>query len=156
MVLRHAKAVAAEDAVDDHSRALTERGRADAKRVAARVVELGWVPDRALVSDAARTEQTWERFARRLPAEVEAQITRGLYHADPVAIGALVGEQPDQVQTLIVVGHNPGLEEFVRRLTGQVVPLATATAALLTHGADGWAAAAAARDWRIVEVLRAG
>ena len=63
LLLRHAKAERSQPGGRDHDRVLTQRGRADAKTLGAYLARHRLVPDRALVSTAARTRETWERVA---------------------------------------------------------------------------------------------
>lgn len=163
IVMRHAKA-SWDDAAEDFDRALTERGRRDARRIAIELVSLGWVPERVLTSEAVRARQTWEAMAEGLspPAPLGAgpasvSIRASLYHAGLDAFEEAVRTVPDEVGTLLVIGHNPGWEQVVRALTGRTVPLGTADAVLLTAvgaSAPGWSAALAARDFDIHAVLR--
>ena len=62
IVMRHAKSSWKSGARDDHARPLNKRGRRDAPRIAARLAELGWVPERVISSDSERTRQTWARM----------------------------------------------------------------------------------------------
>jgi phosphohistidine phosphatase len=152
--MRHAKS-SWEDDLEDHQRRLTDRGRRDARRMAERLVDVGWVPERVLCSDATRTVETWERMAERLPPGIELLLTGRLYHAGPDRFSEVVSEQPDEMRSLLVLGHNPGWEEVVRRLTGLPVGLNTAAAALLQReGGDPWRSAMGAHEWRLVDVLR--
>ena len=63
MLLRHAKSEKAEPGMRDRDRRLNDRGRKDAARIAAYMVQQALLPDRALVSSAQRTRETWERMA---------------------------------------------------------------------------------------------
>lgn len=158
IVMRHAKSAWDTDAADDHARPLTDRGRRDARRVAEALVERGWIPDRVVSSDARRTVETWERMADRFPLPVDVLCTRRLYHAGGDAFAAVVGEQPDALGTLLVLGHNPGWEEVARRLTGLPIGFSTATAALLRQPGGRWrelvgADPAGGSYWDVVDVL---
>jgi phosphohistidine phosphatase len=155
MVVRHAKA-SHEDHGSDHARPLTHKGRRQARHLAEKLAEMGWIPERVLCSDAARTVETWGRMSDRLPAGIEVLVTRRLYGAGPAELGAVLSEQPEILHTLMVVGHNPGWEQVVAALTGKVTPLGTAHAALLCADAPGWRGVleSGAPHWQIVEVVR--
>jgi phosphohistidine phosphatase len=155
LVMRHAKAEPAEGAGDDHARTLTDRGRRDARRIADRLAAMGWTPERVVHSDSARTRETWINMADRLPSGIEVLSTHRLFQAEVSHLVDVLGEQPASLLRVMVVGHNPGLEEWLRRMTTHPTPLSTAWAVLLTRaGSDPWGIAAAAADWQTVAVLR--
>ena len=122
ILLRHAKTEKAEAGQRDHTRRLNARGRDDAPMIGAYMARHGLVPDRALVSSAARTRETWERVAAELAARPQVIHEERLYNAGSEAILALVKETEPSVRTLLLVGHNPGLHDLARLLiaTGDV------------------------------------
>ena len=117
MLLRHAKAVP-QGALKDENRPLAERGRTDTPKIAKFAASRRLVPDLALVSSAIRTRETWELFASRLPAQPALRIEPRLYAAAADRMLSLMRETPADVRTLLLVGHNPGLEDLARALTG--------------------------------------
>lgn len=117
MLLRHAKAVP-QGVLADEDRPLSERGRADSVKVAKFAASRQLVPDLALVSSAIRTRETWDLFAPRLPVQPASRIEPRLYAAPAERILYLVRETPADVRSLLLVGHNPGLEDLARTLTG--------------------------------------
>jgi phosphohistidine phosphatase len=116
LLLRHAKAERSRPGEGDHDRALAERGRTDAPRIGRYMARHGFVPDLALVSTAVRTRETWALcepvFERRPPATFD----RRIYEAEPQAILGAIRETDRGVATLLVVGHNPGLQELATML----------------------------------------
>jgi phosphohistidine phosphatase len=70
------------------------------------------VPDVVLCSTSKRTVETWERVAPEFDIPPKAQFVASLYHAAPKTILKLVQSTDDSVESLCIVGHNPGLEEF--------------------------------------------
>lgn len=105
VVMRHAKAEPF--GAEDHTRALTERGRRDAAEVGVWLASRGIVPDTALVSSAARTAGTWEAVAAASRSAAKATYDDALYTAGPEsALDVLRGADPD-AKVLIFVGHNP-------------------------------------------------
>ena len=153
ILMRHAKSSWTSGASSDHVRPLNERGRIDAPRIAQRLGELGWVPDRVLSSDSARTQETWARMADRLP-EVPVDFTRRLYHAGVEAFVEVVRSAPDEAGCLLVLGHNPGWEDVVEYLCGEPVRMTTANAVLLRRDPAPWREALAPDSWALVDVLR--
>lgn len=152
--MRHAKSAWDTDAATDHARPLNGRGRRDAPRVAERLVELGWVPDRILSSDAQRTRQTCAGMAEALEG-VPVSYASDLYHGGLETIAALVPELDGDNTTVMVVGHNPGWEEAASTLTGVHVMMTTANAALLSTDVEGWAEALRLDGgWRLEHLVR--
>jgi phosphohistidine phosphatase len=105
VILRHSKAEKA--AVDDRSRSLNERGWRDAEAVGEMLARLGVEPQQALVSSAARARQTWEGAARGLGLELDPRLDDTLYSADEETALELIRATDDDVESLVVVGHNP-------------------------------------------------
>ena len=138
ILLRHAKSEKAEAGQRDHARRLNARGRDDAPMIGAYMARHGLVPDRALVSSAARTRETWERVAAALAAQPQAIHEERLYNANSEGILALVKETESGVRTLLLVGHNPGLEDLIEHLTGEAYGLATAALVQLELPIDSW------------------
>jgi phosphohistidine phosphatase len=122
LLLRHAKAERSQPGGGDHDRVLAARGRADAKKLGAYLARHAFVPDRALVSTAARTRETWEllaaAFAKVPPADFEDRI----YNAPAQTLLQAIKENGPQTGTLLVIGHNPGLQELATMLiaTGDI------------------------------------
>lgn len=110
LLMRHAKSSWADPGRGDHVRALNGRGRRGAAALGHWIADQDLVPDQVLCSDAARTQETWQRLA--LPGE--AALDGALYHAGPEAIrGALHAATGDRV---LLIGHNPGIAEAAERL----------------------------------------
>ncbi|MBW2458958.1 MAG: histidine phosphatase family protein [Deltaproteobacteria bacterium] len=155
IVLRHAKSAWNTDAPTDHDRPLNKRGRRDAPRIGARLAELGWLPERVISSDAARTRETWKRLSSDWSEAVEVSFTRALYGAGYGEVQSALGKVDDEVTTAMVIGHNPGWEELVETLTGADHRLTTCNAALLTIEADSWKQAMKQRGcWQLHQLLR--
>ncbi len=124
LLLRHGKA-AWPDGIDDSDRPLARRGRDAARRMGAYLAERRLVPDLALVSPARRARETWslaEPALGGVPARPEARI----YEAPPDRLLGVVREVEPDIGTLLMVGHNPGLEELLRMLLSREERYATA------------------------------
>ena len=116
LLLRHAKAEKAAPAGGDHERPLNPRGRKDAARIGAYLAHHALVPDRAVVSDARRTRETWDRLAAALSTPPPVGYDHRLYNAGPELILEVIKETDRATRTLLVIGHNPGLHEVARLL----------------------------------------
>jgi len=116
LLLRHSKAERSEPGEEDRARALMERGRKDAARIGAYMANHALAPDRVLVSPAKRTQETWKSAATAFRPAPAATSVEKLYDATPHAILALIKNGPATAHTLMVVGHNPGLQELALML----------------------------------------
>ncbi|MEU2390629.1 histidine phosphatase family protein [Streptomyces sp. NPDC007369] len=119
VVVRHAKAVPKETAdVEDFARELADRGRADAPGMGRRLAESGFAVDLALCSPARRTRQTWQLMLPALADPPTTVFDDRLYQADAEELLGVLGEQPDGLTGLLVVGHNPAVHELAVGLCG--------------------------------------
>lgn len=126
LILRHAKSSWNDASLDDWERPLNDRGRRDAPRVGEWLRDHARQPDVIITSDAVRARTTAEAVAKAAGYSREIVIEPSLYHATPKAVLDLLTAVRDEAQTVLIVGHNPGLEELVRQLTGEHHVLATA------------------------------
>jgi phosphohistidine phosphatase len=108
ILMRHAKAERDAPSGRDQDRPLSPRGQADAVLMGRTLAERGWRPDRALVSTATRTRQTWDLVQEGL-GDVEVRTDPALYNASPDTLRRFVEASEDEVGCLIVVAHNPGI-----------------------------------------------
>ena len=129
VLLRHAQAEPL--TTDDLSRSLTPKGRADAQAVRRWLDETVLVPDRVVVSPAVRTQQTWE-----LAGTVAPVLDDRVWEATAADLREVVGEMPAGSEVLVVVGHNPGLEQLAAQLDPTTGGLGTASA--LVFRSDAW------------------
>ena len=150
ILFRHAKAVGRAPHAGDEQRSLDPPGRGDAVRSGRWMMVQGLAPDVALVSPAARTLETWECVAPFFP-RARLEIRDALYEALPEDIAAEIAAFSAEADTVMVVGHNPGLQELAVNLmvdglagAGDVEKLAggfpTSTVAVFAVGGDGLAA----------------
>lgn len=148
ILLRHAKSAWDTDAPTDHDRPLSARGQRDAPRVGQALRERGWVPQRVLCSDAARTQETWRRMAPHLAPDAAVSLHPALYLCEVAVPLQLIAGLSDE--TVMVIGHNPTMEDLVRHLCGERHQITTCNAALLEADAP----TAPAGTWRLAAVLR--
>lgn len=119
LLLRHAKSSWDDPALDDFDRPLAKRGREAAPRMGRAMARRGWLPDLALVSSSLRTRQTWALVAPELPRDIPASFDDTIYEAPAGRILDAIRAVPDDVATLLVVGHNPGFETLTAMLAGK-------------------------------------
>lgn len=122
-LVRHAKSSWNNEGQSDHDRVLNERGRKDAPVMAQRLVDQNCIPDFILISTANRARQTAGFLidAFGLSAE-QVQFDRQLYLASPNAILNAVSGTNNEHNHVMVVAHNPGLEQLCNELARQELP----------------------------------
>ncbi|HVM99724.1 MAG TPA: histidine phosphatase family protein [Caulobacteraceae bacterium] len=111
ILFRHAKAEPRGPGEDDFDRPLTPRGREDAALVGKALAAQNLIPDCALISPARRTAETWI-CARDAFPRIRAELNRALYEASVEELRAAIDQVAVRCDTLIVIGHNPGLHEL--------------------------------------------
>ncbi|MBZ5739950.1 SixA phosphatase family protein [Nocardioides mangrovi] len=146
VVMRHSKAE--QDGPTDFERPLADRGLRDAADAGAWLANTGFVPDHALVSAALRTRETWASLAGGASWTLEPDFDRGLYAAGPETAIDLIRLVPDEVDSLLVIGHNPTMAYLAQLLdsgdgpsgAGDALEGDFPTSALAVFGYDGaWA-----------------
>jgi len=148
VVLRHAKSEWP-DGVADHKRPLAGRGRREAPLAGRWLDEHVGTIDLVVCSPARRARETCARVVAELGAEPEVRVEDRLYPGSPSDIVEVVRELRDGIRTVLLIGHNPGLEELVEELAGTVCVLKTSSIAVLSGPGD-WAAVAP--DWATLDV----
>lgn len=139
ILLRHGDAERDSATGGDFDRALSATGRAEIAAMGMTLAALGLVPDLALVSSAARTRQSWVELARVFPG-TRVEFDNGLYLAEAESIAQILNGDPGDCDTLMVIGHNPGLQELALSL----LLTANATASAISRAQTGFPTAAAA------------
>jgi phosphohistidine phosphatase len=147
LLLRHAKAERVQSGEKDHERVLTDRGRADSARLGTYLARHKLVPDLALVSTSARTRETWALVAKAFKKAPPAHYDERVYESSPQAILKVISETGPNVATLLVVGHNPSVQELATELvaSGDVdarrrlkEEFPTAAVAVITFAVEDW------------------
>jgi phosphohistidine phosphatase len=143
-LLRHAKSSWKEPGLADRDRPLAGRGRRAAEAIARHLREQGIEPDLVLCSPARRARETLERIEPALGTGA-VQVERELYGATPQALVQLLRDLPETVASVLVIGHNPSLQQLAlelarpspeRRALAEKYP--TAALATLAFGASSW------------------
>jgi phosphohistidine phosphatase len=114
-LLRHAKSSWDEPGLPDHERPLAPRGRKAAKKLARYLRDEETRPDLILCSSAQRTRETLARIRSSL-GEPAVEIEDRLYGAGPDTLLGRLREVPEAVVSVLLIGHNPGLQELALRL----------------------------------------
>jgi phosphohistidine phosphatase len=140
LVLRHAKSDWEAGAADDHERPLAPRGRRAAKSVGRWIAGAGLTPQSVIGSTALRARDTVEIAVREGGWESRLRWSRELYDSSPARILGEISVEPDEVEILLVAGHEPLLSDLVSRLVGgAAIRLPTAAVACVQPFSDRWA-----------------
>ena len=138
LLLRHAKSSWKDDSQSDFDRPLNERGKRDAPAVGLVLRERQLRPDLVLCSSAKRAKKTAITALEASGYDVELRLLEELYLAPLDVYVAAIAKLPDHLSNVMVVGHNPGLEELFSQLTARHEPLPTAALAQIQLPIDHW------------------
>ena len=145
ILMRHAKSGWDDPMVEDHARALTDRGERASRAIGGWLRAADLVPDLILTSDAMRTQKTVSGLCEGMAQHPPVTPLRSLYHAGPHAILAQVAKVRD-ARCLLVCGHNPGIGELAQRMVimapdhPRFADYPTAATTVIACDAAGWSA----------------
>ncbi|TFC87843.1 histidine phosphatase family protein [Cryobacterium sp. TMT3-29-2] len=132
ILLRHAKSDWSGGQADV-DRPLAERGVRQAPRTGEWLAHSGYAIDLAVVSPAERARATWDLVAAEFDSAPPIHVDEAVYAASGGELKGVVRALPDTVHVVVLVGHNPGLEDLAGDLAGRPVPLPTSAVAVI-----GW------------------
>jgi len=138
LMLRHAKSSWKNSELADHDRPLNKRGKRDAPRMGELIVREALIPDLIISSSARRAKKTTQLLVEETGYAGEIIFERDLYAAWPEAYIETLSLIPDEFEAVMVVGHNPGLEDLLEILTGEVERMPTAALADVSLPIKHW------------------
>ena len=138
LLLRHAKAENDAPGLTDLERALNERGEEQARSIGTFIKQQNLKLDLVLCSTAVRARQTAELVLAAAQLTASVLYDRRIYEASPEGLSEVITEVEDGMSTVLLVGHNPVMEEFLRALTGQTEPMTTGTLVKIDFDTDAW------------------
>ena len=138
LILRHAKSSWKQPGLADHDRPLNKRGKRDAPRIGRLLRELEETPELILSSTARRTQATARLVADASGYEGEISLEREFYLGGPEDYINRLAQTPDSYQRVMIVGHNPGMEELVGQLLGRYERMPTAALAIIELPIGQW------------------
>ena len=138
LFLRHAKSSWSHPELSDHERPLNKRGKRDAPRMGELIKQLDLVPEVIMSSTARRAQQTAERVAQASGFDGSILLVPEFYHGGTETFFELLREVPDDVQRVMIIGHNPDLEEFLDELTDGYTRMSTAALAQVELPIQRW------------------
>jgi phosphohistidine phosphatase len=119
VLLRHAKSSWDTPGLEDHERPLARRGSRAVAALRRHVAAGAVAPDLVLCSTARRAVETWEGIASAFPSDIQVEFTAGLYGATAEELLGRLRQVPEGIECVLVVGHNPGLEDLATGLVGR-------------------------------------
>jgi len=138
LIMRHAKSSWKEPDIPDHERPLKKRGLKDAATMGKVLKNKEIVLDKIISSNAVRAADTAAIVAEKCGYKKDIDFTDKLYMAECQAILDLIQSQPDKLKTILVVGHNPGMEALVQLFSKKIESLPTSAIAFFQADIKKW------------------
>lgn len=139
LLMRHAKSSWKDENLTDHERPLKKRGRKDAKAIAKEIKKNNIIPDLILSSSAARAMETVAILMDAMDFENRVIYLDELYMCEPHDFIEVLKTLNNEDNTVMIVGHNPGLEAYLQIIDGKIEALPTAGLGHLVLAIDDWA-----------------
>jgi len=137
-LLRHAKSSWHDQTLADFERPLNGRGRRAAELMGHYLKTDSILPELVLSSPAVRARETLDLVTRAAEWSTEVRYDQRIYEASDIRLAEVVTEIDDERNVAMLVGHNPGLEQLLLRLTGETVEMSTATLAKVAFEITEW------------------
>lgn len=137
-LMRHCKSRWDDPAVDDHERGLTKGGKRDARLLGRALADEASPPDLILTSPARRARATARRVARAWGYRSEIRQVPALYGGGPLQYLQALRRLPDEASAVLLVGHNPTLENLIWALGAPRLPMSTGATVCLDLEVDRW------------------
>jgi phosphohistidine phosphatase len=138
LILRHAKSSWKQPFSTDHDRPLNKRGKHDAPRMGDLLSREDLIPDLIITSSAVRAVMTAEAAAQSSGFTGDLIMSRSLYHAGTMGFIDALNGVGDEFDRVMVVGHNPGIEELLVDLAGSYERMVTAALAHIALPVESW------------------
>ena len=152
LIVRHAKSSRDDPKLSDHDRPLNERGIKDAKRLGKTLTEEGFIPDLILASSAKRAQETAALLIKFSEYHGEFKLTKDLYLTNVDSHIEVVKKNAHDFSVIMIVGHNPTLEEWVNLLADAHEQLTTANLAKIELPIEQWNQLTANTRGRLVKL----
>lgn len=139
LIMRHAKSSWDNPDWSDFDRPLNTRGLTTTPFMGNVIYENGLAPELIVSSPAKRAKQTAVLIKETTQVNASVMYDERIYEASPGSLMAVLSEFPETADSVMLVGHNPGLEGLLRVLTGEVEVIPTAAVAKITLDIGNWA-----------------
>src|SRR5687768_15020021 len=151
-LFRHAKPVSGAESLRDFDRTLNDEGRGQAESVGKYLKDKNLELDLVLSSTALRARETTELVLRAAKYVTEVRYDQRMYEANRQQLLEVISEIEASKNKVLLVGHNPAMEELLRQLTGRFEPMATANLAKIDLDISEWTEATERKghlDWLV-------
>jgi len=138
LLMRHGKSSWKDDSLSDYERPLKKRGIKDTKRIAKELAKHDLIPDIILSSSAERARETVEVMAETLGYQKRILFSDELYMGEPQDFINILSNLSNEYNTVMIVGHNPGMEAYLQIIDGEIEALPTAGLGHLVLVLDDW------------------
>jgi phosphohistidine phosphatase len=154
LLMRHAKSSWKDPKAADIERPLNKRGKKDAPFMGEVLKEKELLPQKILASTAQRVRETVEGVVKGSHYRGEIEFSDQLYLAEPEVYLAMLHALPETIERVMIIGHNPGLEGLLQRLSGRIESLSTGSVAYLSLPVHTWEELGSETRAELVEVMR--
>lgn len=137
-ILRHAKSSWDNPILADFERPLNERGVKTADFMGKLISKNDFLPDLILCSPATRARETANIIKKTANLQADIKFEENIYEASPQMLLKIISEINENFQTVMLVGHNPGLEGLIKTLTGETQSMPTAGLAIIEVNTEKW------------------
>jgi len=140
LLMRHGKSSWKDETLSDHERPLKKRGRKDAKRIAMEMINHDLIPELILSSTAIRAKETVKAILSVLDEKIPVEFSRELYMAEPEDFVEILSALSNDLNVVMLVGHNPGMEAYLQIIDGNIEAMPTASLGQLSLKVADWKA----------------
>ena len=137
-LLRHAKSSWDDAALADFERPLNHRGESAAPFMGEVMADRGYIPEVMISSPAKRAASTARLVSESAGFTREIRFDDRIYDASPNTLRKVAADLDDSVASVMLVGHNPGMEGFIEYLTGELESMPTAALAVIEVSVEKW------------------
>ncbi len=154
LLMRHAKSSWKNGDIPDQERPLNKRGQRDAPMMGKLLIDRELIPQRILTSTALRSRQTAEAVSEAAGFKGEVEYLDQLYMAEADEYIKVLSTQPDELERIMVIGHNPGLETLLQILSNRIESLPTAVLAHIVLPIEHWSQITSETTGELIEIWR--
>jgi phosphohistidine phosphatase len=155
LLLRHAKSSWEDASLPDFDRPLNERGQRAAPLIGRFMREKKLKPDLIVCSPAKRTRETIALVLEAAGIAPPLRYDERIYEASVANLLEIISQLEDDKTEVMLVGHNPGFENLLERLTNESIRMSTATLARIALNAESWSEAASSVDGQLELFVKA-
>ena len=154
ILMRHAKSSWKDHTLNDFDRPLKKRGKKDAQAMGKILCEKELLPQKIVSSSAKRARRTAEILVEEVKTAIPIDLVDQLYMAEVTTIFDLIKKLPDELERVMLVGHNPGLESTVQLLSNEIESVPTGGVAVISLPIKSWKELSSETKGQLVELFK--